>query len=207
MRKYHTVFVVIVTTLLLSQGAIFYKFFIDLKHNERMETRLFQAELEFERAIGYGGLIHDFKNYVLRPEESRYYVGVIAHYDKAKALLREIEEIGAPYLGDISLQETYAMLNEYRGRVEGIKARKSFELSARELDQVVRYDDSPALTELDSLSAQVSASIESAFVRESQFALAGSIVVFALCMIALFLNTKYLAIPANRNEHASLPST
>ena len=51
------------------------------------------ATLRLQRAIGYVGFIHDFKNYVLRPQETRYFTAAQEDMVRALAALEELEPL------------------------------------------------------------------------------------------------------------------
>lgn len=136
-------------------------------------------------------MIHNFKNYVLRPGESGYYLGAVANYDQAVDLLIEIQYLGKQYLGAVHLDETRAMLNEYRSRLEELKARSQFRASARDNDAQVRFDDSRAVTELDQLSVAISESLEQGIATQSQQTLSASLLIYILSLTALVLNVRF----------------
>ncbi|MEX0308048.1 MAG: PAS domain S-box protein [Ruegeria sp.] len=120
--------------------------------------------------FGYGGLIHNFKNYVLRHDpdygpllrqQSRNLLGSIQAYRASNptpveltALLR-IEEVAYEYIGNIPRIEA--------GIVAG--------LSAEEIDALVRVDDSNALAAL--------ASLEQLWVNERDQSLSGMVLAFS----------------------------
>lgn len=108
-----------------------------------------RAALAFERSIGFGGLIHDFKNQVLRPAESRYAEGVVRSAAEAEDALDELvhclELLGAP----ARLEVSRAMLSAYRERSARVRELASEGSRAREIDTIVRFDDAPALTEIE----------------------------------------------------------
>jgi signal transduction histidine kinase len=191
MRKLTVGFFAIIAFLVLAELAVFAHHYQQLKKTQEIESRFFQVESAFHRAIGYGGLIHHFKNYLLRPGENRYYLGAITKADEATQLLDELQLLGKQYVTNVSLTATRAMLREYQRRLEQIKAQDSFGVSARHVDQVVRYDDSPALAELDALSEQLGGALNDAFVLQVQQSLSGSVLIFALSLLAIVLNVRF----------------
>jgi len=102
--------------------------------------------------VGYGGLIHNFKNYVLRGKD-KYARHVDAEY---KALLDVISKY--KQLPNVS-QKEIALLNTiqdtftkyHNGTPEVVTAYKQ-NMSVHQLDKIVKVNDSPAIHALKNLS-------------------------------------------------------
>ena len=125
----------------------------------RVTLALPEAMTRLETAIGYGGLIHDFKNWVLRPEETRYRDAVIARAGDALDALDDLEDAfaAADIPRDLVAQRT--VIEGYRNALATVAALHRDGASAREIDDAVRISDAPAVAEL----------------RETQRAIAGAI--------------------------------
>lgn len=111
------------------------------------------ALAEIYQAIGYGGFIHNFKNYVLRNEAALL---TKLHHDieNTEAALEQYER------SDLSDHEKIA-LGIIRKTFSGYKQNLSLAQdlivagkSPRQIDAVVRIDDAPALTAFDVLRAE-----------------------------------------------------
>ena len=94
---------------------------------------------------GYGGMIHHFKNYVLR-QKSRYYDAFLKDYAAFDEELKRYQLIA------VHNPEEYALLQglgktfaAYRSNIEIVKRMIAQGRSPREIDRVVRVDDTPAL--------------------------------------------------------------
>ncbi|MFG0263531.1 MAG: PAS domain-containing protein, partial [Rhodopirellula sp. JB055] len=111
-----------------------------------------------EHELGYGGLIHNFKNYVLRPDEPRYYEHAVQNAAKATELIRELETIAQPPIHGVPLPETQRMVTEYSGQLQVVREMASNGATAREIDATVRFDDSPSLIELKTIVQSLNAS-------------------------------------------------
>lgn len=127
-------------------------------HSILSESRL--VAMEFERRIGYGGLIHNFKNYVLRPREERYRTLALRDAERALHLLDRLEESAEGLGVDVSLTNTRRMIEFYSERLAQVRELAVNNLSARAVDLRVRYDDQPALQEVNSATSLLERAIE-----------------------------------------------
>ncbi|QHQ35478.1 sensor histidine kinase [Algicella marina] len=108
-----------------------------------------------EHAIGYGGMIHDFKNYVLRPTEDNYRTGALNGIREARLILTEVEQIAADFGVSISTDAQRAVIAEYSDVIPQVRALHEQGMTAREIDQLVRISDSAALDEISDVHAQI----------------------------------------------------
>ena len=101
--------------------------------------------------IGYGGLIHDFKNYVLRGEPW-YFDRFVQMHSDAQSILDKYQE-----LPDISPEEikylntirkTFKKYNSLLHEVSEMRARG---LAAQDIDPFVKVNDQPALEAIEFL--------------------------------------------------------
>lgn len=98
--------------------------------------------------VGYGGLIHQFKNYVLRHDQ-KYYDRVNKAYKEA---VKSIDHYQS--LGSVSEQERQALsqfgavMKKYRNAADVVQARVKEGATAQEIDQIVKINDAPALQAL-----------------------------------------------------------
>jgi signal transduction histidine kinase len=107
-----------------------------------------ELALEFNSETGYGGLIHNFKNAVLRPDETSYLNAAEDNAVRALELLDQLEILTTGTVAARQLQPTRDMIIAYARRLEGLRALNSSDLSTAEVDEIVRYDDSAALNNL-----------------------------------------------------------
>ena len=122
------------------------------------QTQQFATELQ--RTIGYGGLIHNFKNYLLRPDEDHYRIAVLANASRARVFIANLQFIGDSLgIDPITLSYTADMLNGYSARLEKVREFALHGRSARYIDEQVRFDDQPALQEVGQLIDQLSSAI------------------------------------------------
>jgi methyl-accepting chemotaxis protein len=106
---------------------------------------------QIKELVGYGGFIHNFKNYVIRGQE-KYAV-------KVKKQYKQIQELIAQYhsLGNISNAEKELLENinkvftkYYNGLPSVVKANEQNQ-TVRVLDKIVKVSDGPAIKALNKL--------------------------------------------------------
>jgi methyl-accepting chemotaxis protein len=154
-------------------------------------------------ALGYGGMIHQFKNMVLRRDLQR--IEVV--HAKAKAATQALEAYrtaGVDAEEDQSLRAIGSVIQSYESSTDMAEKMIHAGNTAAEIDQVVKIDDGPALAALAKLDDQVhkmrraSAAdmystvddVQAAVIRAAAitaFLLAGTIVVFISFMLARLL--------------------
>jgi methyl-accepting chemotaxis protein len=111
---------------------------------------------QLRQTLGYGGMIHQFKNMVLRRDAHK----VEAVRANAKAAERELEDyrgIGADAEEAQSLQTIGAMIVSYESAAETAERMINAGKTTAEIDQAVKIDDGPALAAFAKLDDRVSA--------------------------------------------------
>lgn len=104
---------------------------------------------------GYGGFIHDFKNYVLRGEQLyldrvRIHMGIIEEqYSQLKVLLKHDPELQK------NLDDVITTLNEYLTKIDAAALADGEGSSVQQLDQLVKIDDTVAMKALESLKLYI----------------------------------------------------
>lgn len=149
-----------------------------------------------QHALGFGGVIHHFKNYLLRRDDESY----AGFTDSARRAQDAIEKyrnlnITSEELRALDVIET--MVLAYSRRVEQVVEMSAGEMTAEQIDDAVAYDDAPALAAvavleraLNTRSAQVAQALSKHLAtteRISLWALAGAAV------LSLFLSVGILA--------------
>lgn len=108
---------------------------------------------ELHRAIGYGGFIHNFKNYVLRREPSlleQLKLDLDRSFSVVDTYLSL--ELNAEEKKALSVIRTTFLL--YAGNIDLAKASLQLDLPIHEVDGLVRIDDTPALNALGVLQEE-----------------------------------------------------
>jgi len=156
-----------IITLVLAGGMIAISSIITLEKVSLIETTwnaFEQGRSEKARALnalrqsmGYGGMIHNFKNYVLRKDPAR--VGIInAHLGGAQAALARYEAHDTNEGEKRALSDIRQTLNAYAGATDQAQKMVREGKSTAEIDKQIRVDDRAALNALDILDEEVSKS-------------------------------------------------
>ncbi|NOQ31958.1 MAG: hypothetical protein GQ570_12620 [Helicobacteraceae bacterium] len=118
---------------------------------EKKNTILF----EIKYILGYGGLIHDFKNYLLRGDE-KYYTQFFKKFEIFKEHIEELKNMYAPS-SKISQQilNIENTLNSYRKYIVRVKEYKNMGYSIKKIDALVKISDTSATQALQTLSADI----------------------------------------------------
>ena len=106
---------------------------------------------QMKSVIGYGGFIHNFKNYVLRGNE-KYKIRAEKDYNKLISLINEYKKLGTTSEENKLLniiQTTFAQYNEGLLKVE---ESVNNNISINELDKIVKVNDAPAINAFNDLT-------------------------------------------------------
>ena len=104
--------------------------------------------------LGYGGMIHQFKNYVLRKDEPRL-KKVIDRAGGALAALRQYESVGVAEAETEALAKIRGVINQYEANLTKAQRLVKEGADARAIDKVVKIDDTPALEGIATLMKRV----------------------------------------------------
>ena len=129
---------------------------LDLRHSL---DSTYDAALELTQVLGYGGLIHHFKNFLLRPDQPQYLEAGIEDAMVADELVRRLEEAAGELGFDTTLTNTRAMIAGYLERIERISMLTNSGLSTQQMDKVLKLDDQFAIEEVGNLLEQLSGAV------------------------------------------------
>lgn len=104
-----------------------------------------------QQIIGYGGLIHNFKNYVLRGT-ANYRDRFDTDFRKAQAVLKKYRQL--PVISDAELSDLDlidAMIQTYRSHLDKIPEKSRNRADARKIDKLVKLDDKPVFAAITRL--------------------------------------------------------
>lgn len=108
---------------------------------------------EIHKLLGYGGVIHNFKNYVLRREQ-KHFTKANKDIENAFKTLRKLDNIvGMSAEKKAKLEVISNTFLQYKKHLQTIRQYKGKNLV--ELDRIVKVDDKPALLALDWLEKRV----------------------------------------------------
>lgn len=101
--------------------------------------------LEIKDLFGYGGAIHNFKNYGVR--------GTPKYFDRTRNKLDELLKVAEEYRGidGVTVEEKNALVSiekvagQYRDATEQVRKLHADDASISQIDTAVKIDDSPAI--------------------------------------------------------------
>ena len=161
-------------------------------HTQRA-TAIGDTLYDLQRHIGYGGMIHHFKNMVLRGNEKQYEKSLTPQFQVIDEHLNHLDTLLLEQNDKIAVQHVRVTMLDYAQQFERITLmRQQAMIMGSELDQHVRVDDRQALSALQQLGnrAKVRASEAAQQAKQSyqsatDFFLLASILFF----IAIVLST------------------
>lgn len=113
--------------------------------------RLRNSGLQFENraqdllsTIGFVGMIHDFKNCVLRAQETEYCSSAEANAERALVLIAELQSLADDLEIDVELEALTRTVQDYRARIELVRQAHAEGRSIGSIDDEVRYNDAAA---------------------------------------------------------------
>lgn len=146
---------VVVVMLIVIGGLVFVDRINKIEHEWEFYSNNIARESvalsDLYRHMGYGGVIHSFKNYVLRGDDqalqeayhSHQYV--VDHFDEYRAVFYEPE-----------LEEEFniimGVLGQYMSNIEVVREMRKEGARPEEIDAAVKIDDAPAIRSLEVLA-------------------------------------------------------
>jgi len=110
-------------------------------------------------SIGYGGLIHNFKNYVLRGKV-RYEQRALQDYKKLYSLVLEYQALDGTTKDEMhELKIIQSTFLEYIKNLNHVSKGYTHNSDVHAIDKIVKVDDGPALKALDNLTQHIYGSV------------------------------------------------
>ena len=123
----------------------------ELHLSEQSVQRRFEHISEIRAAMGYGGFIHNLKNYVLRGDLDDYEA---AEEDFQRAMISmELYRTIATEREQHALETVQAVLADYMDKLDLARTMQSNDQPPEAIDEIVWVDDGPALRALADLEA------------------------------------------------------
>ncbi len=104
--------------------------------------------------LGYGGMIHDFKNYVLRKDFS-HFVKLQQSMGAAQSIVKQYYALSSTPAEKLVLNDMQDMLDNYQVSLELVRQEITKGSTSQEIDQQVKIDDSRALRGLQVLRSEI----------------------------------------------------
>ncbi|MEN8221104.1 MAG: hypothetical protein ABFS56_33085 [Pseudomonadota bacterium] len=118
------------------------------------------AIVKLVRALGYGGAIHNFKNYVLRgyrlqetPPRSvqGYHDGATAGFALAQEAIKDFRKAGPSRAESAALRNIAGVVSNYMAAIAAVQKMIAEGKSAEEIDKAVKISDGPAVKGIHAL--------------------------------------------------------
>jgi len=109
--------------------------------------------------LGYGGMIHDFKNYILR-KDFEHFVKLQQSMGAAQTIVKQYFALSSTPAEKLVLNDIQSMLDNYQAGVELVRDEISKGSKSQKIDNLVRIDDSLALRGLQVLHGEIIAEHE-----------------------------------------------
>ncbi|MBF0266117.1 MAG: response regulator [Gammaproteobacteria bacterium] len=110
---------------------------------------------EFHELMGYGGLIHLYKNYLIRGSEKLYSQFYRKHI-QAQLLLESLKQV--EFLSEreqFHIKQISATIADYYHKIDEIKRLQAQGFTAIEIDKLVKVNDQPALDSLNIIRTEL----------------------------------------------------
>ncbi len=124
-----------------------------IKYQDISSTRV-SAFNSIEKAMGYGQMIHQFKNYVLRKDAPRL-AKVRVAVGKVHASIEQYREAAIAPAERAALRQIKKVVDKYALKLQDAQTMVDQGYSSRQIDRVVKVDDGPALEGLATLRKAV----------------------------------------------------
>ncbi len=108
---------------------------------------------QMKELVGYGGLIHNFKNYVLRGKE-KYKEKFDRQYALLNKKIKEYEALGESKQEKELIGEIKKVFTQYYNGLPYVVKGYEEHLNVHELDKIVKVNDSPAIKAFKTLSTK-----------------------------------------------------
>jgi len=129
---------------------------IKLRHTAIEHASRLNLLNQIQQVVGYTGLIHDFKNYVIRGD-NLYLKRFKENYSTMLSLIQQYKDLSGSSRNDLSnLAIIEATFNKYHQYLETVTAMKKSKKSINQIDSIVKVDDSPAANAFNQLRVEIS---------------------------------------------------
>lgn len=115
-----------------------------------------QFLLKLKSEFGYGGFIHNFKNYILRGDD-RYAFLVADDIVKVRATLAQLRALLVTEEEKAALAKVEVVFRAYTDNLEAAERLIQADRTPTDVDAVVRVDDRPAIEGFDEIAASLRA--------------------------------------------------
>jgi diguanylate cyclase (GGDEF)-like protein/PAS domain S-box-containing protein len=132
----------------------------EVRQNLSPNTPLSKARVsaDLRAAIGYGGMIHNYKNYVLR-HDLKHKKDTLLDLQKAYSAIEKFRSLELKNTEVLALKDIENTLKDYGNNLETITGLINANINISEIDKSISINDSQALQALDIIDKQIHAQI------------------------------------------------
>lgn len=109
--------------------------------------------------FGYGGMIHSFKNYILR-HDVKYKKNALNSISNIEIIINEFKQLSPTLSEKTALEDITSVLNKYKNNIKIIDQGIEQNLSSEKIDAQVRISDTYALRGLKTIEQDIIYQIE-----------------------------------------------
>ncbi len=117
---------------------------------EQQRSEKIRALSDLDEALGYGGMLHDFKDYIIR-QDPDYEKHIYLHLGAALLAIQNYLNLTPTEHENQSLMEIRNVLDEYYNKLRIAEKDIVKGISSIELDKLIVIDDEPAIRAIDTL--------------------------------------------------------
>lgn len=153
--------VLVLMAILFSMGTLLLTQQMDEINTSWLSFRAQQAEkarleTSLRATLGYGGMIHDFKNYILRKDFERL-VRLQRSLGASQAIVTQYKALSSTQAEKMGLDDIQEMLNNYQKSLVLARKKITEGKTSDEIDLLIRINDKFALRGLKILRAEIAA--------------------------------------------------
>ena len=123
----------------------------NIRYKLQMIPRKEKILSNMKSVIGYGGFIHNFKNYVLRGKD-KYKIKAEKEYNELLSLIAQYKNLGTTPEEEELLNQIAKTFKKYYKGLENIKTASLKNISIKELEKIVKVNDTSAINAFNSLT-------------------------------------------------------
>ncbi len=142
-------------------------------------------------ALGYGGMVHQFKNYVLRRDQKRV-AKVVAKFAEAKEAIKQYRNFDITDNEKAALDSIIGVIDKYGSGLDKAQSLAKKGLTPEEIDTRIKVSDKPAIDGLNTLYSEITISVQHE-IETIDHALASTAKISLLSVIASFVLSIILA--------------
>ena len=113
-----------------------------------------RLETSLREKLGYGGMIHDFKNYILR-KDFEVFVRLQKSMGATQSIVDQYLALSSTQAEKLALEDIKETLNKYQAGIKQIRIEIANEKSSTEIDNIVKINDQLALRGLQILRKEI----------------------------------------------------